>query len=508
MPDEAVSLRDINWRETFPFTHLFRAFRIAVHPSKLILALVALGCLWVGGLILDGIWPNSHEVTGVQRADLEAGQAFPLAARHARNALAEPTSMDQWEAALARAQGTAPTAGLHDERSGIFDTFFTYEVEQANNVLMFRGAPFESVWRFVAVGPLWLWSNHWFFALLYTAFFLLIWSVFGGAISRIAAVHVARDEKISVRGALTFSAGKVLSFIFAPIIPVLIVLGIGVVIAIASTILFHIPYVGPPVAGIFFCLALLGGFVITLVILGTIGGFNLMYPTVAVEGSDSFDAISRSFSYVFARPWRMLWYTLVTVVYGAICYLFVRFFVWLMLAATWFFMTWFLGARNPNVNYTNLHHPADVFPLIWPQPGATLGGNTDPNNPLPYRPDYEHLKGSEEVAAGLMVFWNYIVIGLIGAFAISFYFSSNTIIYFLMRREVDATDLDDVYVEETDDELEEPAGPATGGGAKPAVIRETATVRVYETEEGAPSPDNNVVVPPKTATEPPPASGT
>ena len=37
---------------------------------------------------------------------------------------------------------------------------------------------------------------------------------------------------------------------------------------------------------------------------GTVGGFGLMYPTVAVEGSDSFDAISRSFSYVFARPWR------------------------------------------------------------------------------------------------------------------------------------------------------------------------------------------------------------
>ncbi len=52
MPDEAVSSRDINWRETFPFTHLFRAFRVAVHPSKLILALVALGCLWCGGLIL------------------------------------------------------------------------------------------------------------------------------------------------------------------------------------------------------------------------------------------------------------------------------------------------------------------------------------------------------------------------------------------------------------------------------------------------------------------------
>ncbi len=79
-----------------------------------------------------------------------------------------------------------------------------------------------------------------------------------------------------------------------------------------------------------------------------------------------------------------------------------------------------------------------------------------------------------------MVWWNYLVIGLIGAFAISFYFSSNTIIYYLMRREVDATELDDVYVEETDDDVEDPATVAPAG---PATIRETATVRVYEAQE-------------------------
>ena len=82
----------------------------------------------------------------------------------------------------------------------------------------------------------------------------------------------------------------------------------------------------------------------TLVCSGTVGGFNLMYPTVAVEGSDSFDAISRSFSYVFARPWRMLWYTVVAVVYGALCYLFVRYFIYVMLAVTHFFV-WLVPAR-------------------------------------------------------------------------------------------------------------------------------------------------------------------
>ena len=472
MPDEAVSLRDINWRETFPFTHLFRAFRVAVHPSKLLLALVALGFLWCGGLILDGLWLHNYKVAPADLAYLgmKSSAYGPM-----RAFAGEIPAREVREEARAEAEAGEPVYG-------VFYTFFSYEVIQANDVLMGNGAlmgsggAFDAIWNFIAVGPMWLWSTHWLFALIYTAYFLLVWSIFGGAISRIAAVHVARDEKISVRHALSFSTSKAVSFIFAPIIPVLIVFGIGVVISIASTILFHIPYVGPVVAGIFFCLALLGGFVITLVILGTIGGFNLMYPTVAVEGSDSFDAISRSFSYVFARPWRMLWYTLVAVVYGAICYLFVRFFIWMVLAVTWFFMSWFLGHRSMDVNAVlHPYHPADVWPLLWERPGAG-----DPRNPLAYSPHFEHLKSTEAISAGLMVWWNYLVIGLIGAFAISFYFSANTIIYYLMRREVDATELDDVYVEETDDDVEEPAASAAAGAA---AIRETATVRVYEAEE-------------------------
>ena len=42
-------------------------------------------------------------------------------------------------------------------------------------------------------------------------------------------------------------------------------------------------------------------------------------------------------------------YTLVSVVYGAVCYLFVRFFVWLMLAVTFFFVTWLLYKKAAKV---------------------------------------------------------------------------------------------------------------------------------------------------------------
>src|SRR5829696_2300378 len=60
MADEPQQIRGINWRETFPFTHLFRAFRIAVHPSKLMLGLIALLSLYAGGRLLDGLWSPRH----------------------------------------------------------------------------------------------------------------------------------------------------------------------------------------------------------------------------------------------------------------------------------------------------------------------------------------------------------------------------------------------------------------------------------------------------------------
>ena len=55
----------------------------------------------------------------------------------------------------------------------------------------------------------------------------------------------------------------------------------------------------------------------------------------------------------------------------------------------------------------------------------------------------------------MISFWVYLVIAILGAFAISFYFSANTIIYYLMRQEADTTAMDDVYLEQLDDEIPE-----------------------------------------------------
>ena len=45
---EATTLRRVEWRQLFPWLYLFGAFRIAIDPRKLILAVLGL-CFVSGG---------------------------------------------------------------------------------------------------------------------------------------------------------------------------------------------------------------------------------------------------------------------------------------------------------------------------------------------------------------------------------------------------------------------------------------------------------------------------
>jgi hypothetical protein len=519
MADEPQTVRGIDWKATFPFTQIFRSFRIAIHPSKLVLALLALVLIWLGGNILDGIWPNNSraifgEIDLYEQVQFDGrGQRDFVAQRNAvRDAAQEryksflKTMVEKPDGNLADIRwrieherdkevdrlrqnfSTASTqpnadrkqlektrdeqiAATYDQAEelwaqfrdvngrGLFTTLAQYQVGKLYLIIsragegnwLGDGGAVDCLFDFFTIGPTWALRYHYVFFTIFVVYFLVIWAIFGGAISRIAAVQVARDEKISFRQALSFATAKFLSFVSAPIIPLLIVVAVGVVIGVCA-LLTNIPFLGPIVVGAFFFLALAAGFVMTLVLIGLIGGFNLMYPTIAVEGSDSFDAISRSFSYLYARPWRLAFYTLVAAAYGAITYIFVRYFLKMILSLTHYF-----------VGMGVLRDADDTRPLwttIWPDPLVAAR--------LSFTPDYLTLAGGQDIGAFLIWFWVALCVAMLGAFAISFYFSANTIIYVLMRHEVDATELDDVYLEQTEEDFGDlPSAPPPAASPAP-----------------------------------------
>jgi hypothetical protein len=547
-PRDARTIRGIDWKTTFPFTVIFRSFRIAVHPSKMILALIALVLIWLGGTVMDRLTPAPYRaVPGELQLFSEAwnsrnpSQEFNRLCAERRTEVEETYKMfqqqigkpdaslrdiewwltqqrnkeaqaaeDRYQAASKAAKTGVDRENARQDRDeavaatylraanqfdaakainnvGLFRSFCDTDLGAMNDVLrgvrrwnwMNIAGVVPGLKTFFVIVPAWA-SRHWIFFLIFGLYFLVIWSVLGGAICRIAAVHVARDEKISIRQALRFSIAKFLSFFSAPLIPIIIILAVGIVVAIGGLIT-NIPFIGPIIVGALFFLALAAGFVMTLVLIGLAGGFNLMYPTIAVEGSDSFDAISRSFSYLYARPWRLLLYTTIGVIYGALTYIFIRYFLMILLMLTHYFAGRLVFYHADNY--------ASLWNMLWPSP-LSVGR-------LAYPVQTMSLSWGQLLGAWLIAFWVYVVVCTLGAFVISMYFSTNTIIYYLMRNEVDATELDDVYLEQSPEDVVESATVTTT--ATTVITGSAAATDV----SGTPIAPVGTSAPPETA--PPPA---
>ncbi|MBL7133029.1 MAG: hypothetical protein ISS78_02935 [Phycisphaerae bacterium] len=261
---------------------------------------------------------------------------------------------------------------------------------------------------------------------------LAIWSLVGGAITRLAAVDFAKDERLSLAEGFSFAGRKFGSFFWSPLVP-LIFVAIFLCCNAVLGLVGRIPGIGPLVVGLCFWLAALSSFLVVLILIGECFGFLFMWPTVAMEGTDAFDAISRSFAYLFSRPWKTIWCWLVAVVYGTVCTAFVVGFTFGLLKITqWSVALGMAGEARP------------ILSSLW-----TWGIGADAGWP-------------EAVAMILMRVVFIMAWGLLLGFVVSFDFSAMTIIYAVLRRDVDGTDMAEVF-------LPEPQEPAAAPEPEQAV---------------------------------------
>ncbi len=380
---------------------------MAIQPSKLIIAFLAVAVICLAGWIMD----FSNTVVAVK------GPQGRIIETELKVYLASPKHLDSY----------IKRAGESADHTGVFSTLWHFAAGRFHDALnrLFKfdipgvAANIRDYVR--ALG--WAYSYHTIYCIIFAIIKLVVIAIAGGAICRISALQFARDEKPGLTEALRFSVGKITSFVTAPLVPLAIIIFIGFFIFLLGLI-GSIPIAGELIMGIFMFLALIAGALVTVVLIGAIAGFNLMFPAVAYDGSDCFDAISRSFSYVYAKPWRMGFYTIIAAVYGAICYVFVRFFAFLLLWVTHLSLQF--GVLGDNKKLTT----------IWS--GPEFMNLCDP-------PDLAAANWSQTVAAVLVYLLLLAVVVLVVSFIISFYFSANTVIYSLMRKKVDNTALDDVY---------------------------------------------------------------
>jgi hypothetical protein len=198
-------------------------------------------------------------------------------------------------------------------------------------------------------------------------------------------------------------------------------------------------------------------------LLGLMFGWPLMWATISTEGTDSFDAISRSYAYVFQRPLRYLLYTVVAVVLGALGWLLVSNFAAGAIHLTYWAASWVVEGERF----------AEVLP--WGAGGDSL---------------------VDRVGIGIVHFWCDCVKIVAAGFLYSFFWSASTAIYFLLRRDVDATEMDEVFQEDQGEETyglpsveQDDTGAPVIKSDEPAANADESETEESQAEEGSAGPE-------------------
>jgi hypothetical protein len=295
--------------------------------------------------------------------------------------------------------------------------------------------------------------------LLVIAWTVATWAIFGGAITRMSAVEIARNDKIGLGEALRYVASRWRSYVFASFAPV-----IGLAIcAVMLMVFFGIPNWVPIFAefwvGLLFPLALGLGLCMAVILIG-LPGWPMIHATLSAEGSDSFDALSRCYSYVLQKPWSYVWYAVVALVYGAI----VVFFVGLMGSLTVYLTRWGIS-QTPLTNVFD-RNPSYLF--MWAPTSFDWRTLLNANHEFTLAHWWNY------VGPFCLAIWLGLVFLMIVGFGYSYFWSASTIIYLMMRRKVDDTELDEVYLEEEESE-ESYTSPAPPTAASPQPASSAST---------------------------------
>jgi hypothetical protein len=458
------AIRSIAWAELFPWLNIFKTFRLAIGFRSLAMSALAVLLMATCWAVFGHIFSTKHDSTRW----LDSFAACPWK-ELTEIVPDQPSLLGQPDRPLIL--GVDP---LTPEKSSVAGTETKEPIKMSWTLLsqpLFAGFGID-----VTFGDT--------LCLLCCGLSsLAIWSFFGGAITRIAAVQLAANERITWMDSLRYSCSKFFAYFFAPLFPLGgIALLTLVVVVFAWLLRFGF---GAMIAGTFLWpLFLIAGLTIALLLVGLLFGWPLMWPTISTEGTDSFDALSRSYAAVYQRPLHYLFYFAVAAFLGLLGWIFVRNFASAVVWTTYWAASWGAGADRIKELMT-MH---------------TLKG--DP------------LTGSAYFGAWMIHFWTGLAKLVAVGFCFSFFWNAYAAIYLLLRRDVDATEMDEVYLDADEGEakfglpkivLDDAGAPeveerAKAAPEKPAPVEEKPIATAENLPEAAEKPpavpENTLEVPP------------
>lgn len=412
------AVRRVFWGELFPWLLLLRCFRIAIQVRWIVAGAAGVLLTYAGwALVSWAFWKQGelgHAFSAARCPWLEAGAVVPDYYPLPPGALQRQGQPGEGASPQDMAQEVLP-----GDRPSLSD--FLHKVLRLEHI--------SSGWVIVARPFVWMFGRDltlWDFVglLLLGIWSLVVWIFFGGAINRGAAYELATHERLGLGGVIRFVGHKWLSYLAAPVIPLLGILVVAVPVLILG--LFLRFSVGVLLAALFWPLALLAGLVLAGMAIGLFFGWPLLWSAISTEGTDSYDAIGRAYNYTYQRPVHYLFYAALAAVLGTLGWLLVACILGAILYMTYWAASWGSGVLA-------------VRQLATPSAIGSV----------------------REFGAAVIRFWAECV-KLVGAgFLVSYFWTAAAGVYLLLRRDADATELEEVYVEEEPEPLPAPA-PAAG----------------------------------------------
>ncbi|MEN8151295.1 MAG: hypothetical protein ABFS86_15875, partial [Planctomycetota bacterium] len=265
------------------------------------------------------------------------------------------------------------------------------------------------------------------------AYFLVV-AIFGGAICRVIALRIARDESLGVKEALTFSIGNLRAYVQIPLVlggAIGFFWGCNWLAGVVSTI----PVAGPFLFIVLYPLAILSGLIILLIAVGGVLGLFLMVAAVSTEKNGTLDAISRAFSYLYSRPVAFFFYYFLVFLMAGI----------IVIIGVFVFLG---GGDYPGVIAGPVHTGLDTWGDEYAR-GFEVGANAAS---MVEFPGFDGLGFFPSILAGLAWFFMIVLRVCVLGFVVSYVMGGSTAIYFALRRDVDGTEDSEMYVEGAEDE--------------------------------------------------------
>lgn len=470
MSSQTSSAPKFSWATTLPWLLIFRSLSPAFSATVILFALMGVVASPMGWIVSERVFLGSE---GARNAD-------PILAE-----VAEINRSPYRSVFLATEKGENGLTVLGHKLTGprlVFEQFVK------PFYALFGSANTAREFLYFLVGSLWM---------------LVVWSFVGLGITRVSLLRFTRNEHAGLDDAFEYALDYFATCFSALSMPI----GFAFLLCIPTFVIGLIlgfDFGALLIAAIWF-LVLAIAFLLGLLLLGLMVSWPLVVCSVAAEGQNAFDAITRAFAYVFQRPVNYFFYLLVALLFGGVCWLAVHQFTESVIRLSFWSTSW--GANRLSEDRINelktpilklrseVTDPMQLISSFQPQqqqfqqqqppmdvPGITQPVQTQSIQTQPIQgagevivdsPQDQPVGGAQselqmpgfvleqvvenrktnveetwslQTARKLIHFWTAFAKTIAAAFLHGLFWCMASAVYLLMRKDVDETEMDEIFM--------------------------------------------------------------